>query len=137
MESQGFVFHIQEKGQSGYDFFYHQTDPQEYCIGRDVRDTSFSTIQVQLQDKTVSRNHCRIFLNPDSKWMIEDLDSKNGTWVQENCNLSSEYKRVGKPIVITADSVLKIGETTIRLRLMSKVDRRSFNEDRYYEQISA
>jgi pSer/pThr/pTyr-binding forkhead associated (FHA) protein len=137
MESQGFVFHIQEKGLNGYDFFYHQANPEEYCIGRGVRDTSFSTIQVQLQDQAVSRNHCRIYLKPGSGWMIEDLGSKNGTWIQKNCHVSSSYKKLEKPTAITCDSVLNMGNTTIRLRSLSKVGRRSYREDQVLEQISA
>lgn len=49
-------------------------DTPEISIGREPSSTVF------LNDMTVSRNHAKILLNPESA-TIEDLGSLNGTWV--------------------------------------------------------
>ncbi|MBF0381418.1 MAG: FHA domain-containing protein [Magnetococcales bacterium] len=137
MESQGFIFHIQEKGLNGYDFFYHQLNPVEYCIGRGLKSTSFSSIQVQLQDQTVSRNHCRIFFNQSSGWMVEDLGSKNGTWLEEGSPTLKSLKKIIEPTAIKDGSILRVGETTIRLWSLSRVGGGRLRDHQEYAQISA
>lgn len=39
--------------------------------------------QVLLHDRAVSRQHAAIFSTPDGKWMIEDLDSANKTYLND------------------------------------------------------
>ena len=48
----------------------------EHLIGRDP------VAAIRVDDSSVSRRHARIVVNEDSA-VIEDLDSKNGTWVNE------------------------------------------------------
>ena len=46
----------------------------EYIIGRDP------TCQVVLPDPYISRKHVRLFYR-DGKWYVEDLGSRNGTYI--------------------------------------------------------
>jgi pSer/pThr/pTyr-binding forkhead associated (FHA) protein len=59
-------------------FFMPQTEwtlePGEYILGR------YPTNDIVIPDPYVSRRHARIFYN-DGEWYIEDLDSTNGTIV--------------------------------------------------------
>jgi pSer/pThr/pTyr-binding forkhead associated (FHA) protein len=140
MKSQGFVFHIQEQGMNGYDFFYHRDDPQEYYIGRVVGDVGFNIIQVQLQDKAASRNHCRIFRHPRSGWLVEDLNSTNGTWIQEDGVTSQPFKRITGPTPVDPYTTLRIGQTELTLRYLPVSKKQSHSQvadDRYPERISA
>src|SRR5262245_55159463 len=54
-------------------------DPQEpLLIGR-------SSKGVQVPDTLVSMQHARISFDKKKGWMIEDLGSATGTWVDEEC----------------------------------------------------
>ncbi|OYT40559.1 MAG: FHA domain-containing protein [Desulfurococcales archaeon ex4484_58] len=59
-------------------FFMPQTEwtlePGEYILGR------YPTNDIVIPDPYVSRRHARIFFK-DNEWYIEDLDSTNGTIV--------------------------------------------------------
>lgn len=48
--------------------------PGEYIIGRDP------TCDIVVTDPYISRRHARIFFR-DGKWYVEDLGSRNGTFV--------------------------------------------------------
>ncbi len=50
-------------------------DPKGKVIGRDAH------CAIVLDSPGVSRRHARIFADPFGRWIIEDLDSHNGTWV--------------------------------------------------------
>ncbi|MHC4068150.1 MAG: ATP-binding protein [Planctomycetota bacterium] len=51
-------------------------DPQGTTLGRD------SNCDVVLEDDSVSRVHARISQDPFGRWIIEDLDSHNGVFVE-------------------------------------------------------
>ncbi len=137
MKSQGFIFNIREMGLNGYDFFYHQVDPQEYRIGRGAIDASFDAIQVQLYDLAVSRNHCRIFKKGSYGWMVEDMGSGNGTWLQKDRREPGSFERLAGPAQITDYSVLHVGTTTVSLRPLAEISRVVHKQSDYLEQISA
>lgn len=65
---------------------------------------------IQIKDKTVSRNHLKVFAR-DNRYYLEDLDSKNGTYVNGEQIPSNREIEIdeGYPIVIGM-SVLCIGE---------------------------
>ncbi|MFC1677547.1 FHA domain-containing protein [Planctomycetota bacterium] len=48
--------------------------------------------QVFLPDKMVSRHHAVIFSTQDGKWMVEDLDSANKTYLNDEAVHKSEIK---------------------------------------------
>ena len=116
MKSQGFIFNIQEKGLNNYDFFYHKDDPKEYRIGRASKKAGFDDVNVHLRDKTVSRNHCRIFNHPSAGWLVEDLGSTNGTWIKRDAGSLEPFKRVTKATSINPYSELRLGDTAMKLR---------------------
>lgn len=109
MKSQGLVFHVAKEGRGEYDFFYHQSNLSEYMVGRAVESVSYDTIQIQLHDKTASRNHCRIFCSPSAEWLVEDLGSSNGTWIRQDFADSDGFKRVTAPTPIDESTILRIG----------------------------
>ena len=59
-----------------------------------------------LQDETVSRNHCRIFVEGD-QYLIQDLDSTNGTFVNR-VRIREAFLR--------PDVVITLGKTEIRFQ---------------------
>lgn len=69
-----------------------------------------SNSQVVLPDKSVSKQHAVIFVTDDSKWMVEDLDSVNKTYLNDEEIHKAELK--------TGD-VLRITDFTIEISLES------------------
>jgi hypothetical protein len=64
-------------------------------------------VTIVLDDDFVSTHHTR--LTPqDSHWLVEDLGSTNGTWI--------EREKVTAPTVLVPGAKLKIGRTTMELR---------------------
>lgn len=59
-----------------------------------------------LGDDYSSARHARLFRR-GNEWFIEDLDSRNGTWV--------DGFRIDAPEKVSTDSEIKIGRTTVRL----------------------
>ncbi|HKD18241.1 MAG TPA: FHA domain-containing protein [Thermoanaerobaculia bacterium] len=79
-------------------------EPGETIIGRDPGATVF------IDDRSVSRRHARIFVS-DEAAILEDLDSKNGTFVQD--------KKVEAPIPLSDGDQLKIGSVAVTIRIFS------------------
>lgn len=93
-----------------------QTGPQageSFAIAENIttigRDTDSS---VRLNEGTISRNHARI-VQKDGKFLLEDLDSRNG------CMVSG--KLIKEPTPIDKDTVIRIG-LNIMLRMRDSVD---------------
>lgn len=78
--------------------------------------------QVFLADRAVSRQHAVIFTTQDGKWIVEDLDSANKTYLND--------KQIRKVEIKTGD-VLKIANFTIEIDLEggAKADRDIRMED--------
>ena len=68
-------------------------------------------------DPDLSRRHARIFWN-GSSWMLEDLDSSNGTFIGE----FQTARRLSGPAAIKDGDIFRVGLT--RLRLGSSKDER-------------
>ncbi len=80
-------------------------DSAENVIGRD------SAAIVWIDDASVSRRHARIAVDDDGA-MIEDLGSKNGTYVRG--------RRIEKPARLADRDVIKIGPARMVFRLFRK-----------------
>jgi DNA-binding winged helix-turn-helix (wHTH) protein len=80
-------------------------DPGEHLIGRD-RDAL-----VWIDDDSVSRRHARITIG-ESGASIEDLGSKNGTFVGE--------KRIREPTGLRNRDVVRVGPAVLRLRILKR-----------------
>ncbi len=80
-------------------------DPGENLIGRD-RDSV-----VWIDDASVSRRHARISVD-DSGAMVEDLGSKNGTYLRG--------RRIEKPARLADKDAIKIGPASMIFRLFKR-----------------
>jgi hypothetical protein len=60
-----------------------------------------------IRDDYTSSHHARLVLWGE-QWMIQDLDSTNGTW--------HDGKRVASPVPVTIGAPIKVGATTFELR---------------------
>jgi pSer/pThr/pTyr-binding forkhead associated (FHA) protein len=69
--------------------------------------------QVFLPDRAVSRQHAAIFTTADGKWMVEDLDSANKTYLND--------KAVHKAEIKSGDR-LRISDFTIEIHLEADTD---------------
>ncbi|MCJ7730553.1 MAG: FHA domain-containing protein, partial [Sedimentisphaerales bacterium] len=72
-----------------------------------------SSNQVFLPDKAVSKQHAVITVAEDGKWMVEDLDSANKTYLND--------KAVNKAEIKTGD-ILRITEFTVEIDLEENVE---------------
>jgi DNA-binding winged helix-turn-helix (wHTH) protein len=73
----------------------------ENVLGREGDDV------VELHSPTVSRRHARVTLSPD-RATLEDLGSKNGTYVNES--------RVTSPVLISDGDVVRVGSLVFTIR---------------------
>ena len=62
---------------------------------------------LRIQDDYTSTRHARL-LKWNDAWMVQDLDSTNGTYVND--------ERVSQPVEIRRGTVVRIGTTTFELR---------------------
>lgn len=53
-------------------------DPSGAILGR------AATCHIVLDSPKISRRHARIFKDPFGRWIVEDLESRNGVWIGEN-----------------------------------------------------
>jgi hypothetical protein len=60
-----------------------------------------------IRDDYTSSHHARLMLWGD-QWMLQDLDSTNGTW--------HDGARVSAPVAITVGAPIRVGATTFELR---------------------
>jgi len=63
--------------------------------------------QITLDDTYASQIHARVFLR-DNQWLVEDLGSTNGTWLNR--------QKVSGPMVLQRGDRLQIGNTVMELR---------------------
>lgn len=67
-------------------------------IGRDSR-------QLPLTDNTVSRRHCDLRLNERGEWVLRDLGSSNGTYVNG--------QRADRPVTLKLGDQMRVGRTLL------------------------
>ncbi len=75
-------------------------------VGRTTADTNWD---IALQDRAVSRPHCR-FMKKGDGWNVMDLGSANGTML-------NAARVTAEPRLLKDGDVLNIGETTLLFRL--------------------
>ena len=95
---------VKRNGQTVNEF---QFDRGPVYIGRHVHS------QVFLPDRAVSRQHAAIFTTQEGKWVVEDLDSANKTYLND--------KAIHKTEIKTGDSI-RIGDFTIEINLEAETD---------------
>jgi pSer/pThr/pTyr-binding forkhead associated (FHA) protein len=63
---------------------------------------------IVLDDDYASSRHARIYPDRDGQWIVEDLGSTNGTYLERN--------RLTAPVPIPLGAPIRIGKTVIELR---------------------
>jgi hypothetical protein len=63
--------------------------------------------QIQLPDTYASQFHARIF-EKDGVWLVEDLGSTNGTYLNQ--------RRITAPVEVRAGDRVRVGKTTLELK---------------------
>jgi len=88
-------------------FFIPQTEwvlePNEHVLGR------YPSNDIVIPDPYVSRRHAKLFFK-DGNWFIEDLDSTNGTIV------NNEDIRDKGPVVLVENAEIIIGLTVLTVK---------------------
>lgn len=74
----------------------------EITIGRDINN------EIVINDSEISRRHCRLVISGDS-YVIEDLGSTNGTWINEQRLAGSHQLITGENIRLGDNVVLEFG----------------------------
>jgi diguanylate cyclase (GGDEF)-like protein len=83
---------------------YYRLDRPTTYLGRG------ETCEVQIQDTGVSRKHARVLLDPTGDVWLEDLDSTNGTFV-ENHRIERRLLRDGDKIQLGRTTIIKFSLT--------------------------
>ncbi|MCD6455105.1 MAG: FHA domain-containing protein, partial [Candidatus Aminicenantes bacterium] len=86
---------------------YISLNKGKYLVGRDKKS------DILIEHPTVSRKHCLIEFKKD-KWIITDLGSKNGVFINENPVLTSGALKDGDK--------LKIGKVNLRVEIYPEED---------------
>ncbi len=93
--------HVDALMENGKEFKYHFWQP-EITIGRG------SHCDISLMDETLSASHARISFH-HGQWWLEDLGSRNGTFLNKN--------RITVPTVIITGDQIKCGNSFLSLRI--------------------
>ena len=75
----------------------------EICIGRDV------SCECILLDATISAQHARLSFH-HQQWWLEDLNSTNGTFIQEDS--------ITTPVVLTSGDQVRCGRVEIGVQIL-------------------
>ncbi|MBO6003859.1 MAG: FHA domain-containing protein [Aeriscardovia sp.] len=76
--------------------------PPSCTLGR-ARDNS-----IVLSDQFISSHHARIYKGKKGEWVLEDLGSTNGTYLDE--------RQIAGPVIIKPGQLMRLGATTFELR---------------------
>lgn len=91
-------------GTSGGQYYSEELTPGEYIIGRQ---TAGCDCDVAVADATVSRRHARLEVSIDYRFLLTDLDSHNGTYVNG--------EKIQNPIAVRPGDRLQFGSAEFRL----------------------
>ena len=81
-----------------------------YMLGRDVTTLGRSSSNdIVLPDETVSRRHCRIFYWAGGHYIVEDLNSSNGTYLNK--------EQIQIAFLATGDTI-RLGDQTLEFTLL-------------------
>ncbi len=73
-----------------------------------------SEANVCVDDESISRSHCKIYLGPDEALLVRDQGSTNGTYING--------QRVAQPHSLAPEDVLQIGSVSLRIEYASDTD---------------
>lgn len=79
----------------------HQFNQMEIIIGRDP------SCNLVINDTTVSSQHARLSYQRN-QWWVEDLNSRNGTWLNE--------ESVNRAVVLTNDDRIRCGSVVLQVK---------------------
>ncbi len=80
---------------------------RSYPLGNEASIGRAAGCQITVDDTYVSQIHARVFAR-DGQWMVEDLGSTNGTWMNR--------QKVAGPMVVTRGDRVQVGNTVLELR---------------------
>lgn len=83
------------------DALEHRFNQTEITIGRDP------ICNLVINDSTVSSQHARLSYH-HNQWWVEDLNSKNGTWLNE--------ESVTRAVVLAADDRIRCGSVMLQVK---------------------
>lgn len=78
-----------------------------YPLGNEASIGRAAGCQITVDDTYVSQIHARVFTR-DGQWLVEDLGSTNGTWMNR--------QRVSGPMVVQRGDRVQVGNTVLELR---------------------
>ncbi len=84
-----------------------QAKPRTYRLSGTLEIGRAESCQVHLEDRYASLHHAKLS-SRDGVWLIEDLGSTNGTYVND--------RRISAPVEVHAGDVVRIGKTVLELR---------------------
>jgi pSer/pThr/pTyr-binding forkhead associated (FHA) protein len=90
--------------ENGQEITHHDYDKPEVIIGRD------DDCDLRLNEEVVSSHHARLFFR-SSQWWVEDLQSTNGTYLND--------ERVEIATVIIKGDELRIGNQIISIEIQN------------------
>jgi len=80
---------------------------RSYALDNEASIGRAAGCQITLDDTYASQIHARVFQR-DGQWLVEDLGSTNGTWLNRH--------KVSGPMVLQRGDRLQIGNTVMELR---------------------
>jgi pSer/pThr/pTyr-binding forkhead associated (FHA) protein len=88
--------------ETGQEVINQEFSKPEVMIGRE------EDCDLQLKDEVISSHHARLFFR-SSQWWVEDLNSTNGTYIND--------ERVDTPTVVIKGDELRIGHQIISIEI--------------------
>jgi pSer/pThr/pTyr-binding forkhead associated (FHA) protein len=78
-----------------------------YPLGNEASIGRAAGCQITVDDTYVSQIHARVFTR-DGQWLVEDLGSTNGTWMNR--------QKVAGPVILEPGDRVQVGNTVLELR---------------------
>lgn len=78
-----------------------------YHLGNEASIGRAAGCQITVDDTYVSQIHARVFAR-DGQWLVEDLGSTNGTWMNR--------QKVAGPMMLKVGDRVQVGNTVLELR---------------------
>ena len=76
----------------------------EVIVGRDPNN------KIYIPDETISAQHCRIYIS-DQQWWINDLNSTNGTYLNDEI--------IDRPCVLTDGDMIMFGQVKFSIQIIN------------------
>lgn len=102
-EDTGIYLRVEEGAEQGRT--YTLSPGGVYLIGRDGAD-------IELEDHKVSRKHAEIGLYGPEAYVLRDLASTNGTWVNG--------RRIGEKTKLRDADLIRVGDTALRVAIVEQ-----------------